>query len=64
MGIHLGVLSEIYTMNTNVADICILVLWEKVASLLEGLTNTRLARKRDLPYLEICEKHSGKLKNS
>ena len=45
MGIHLRVLSESYLMNTKMAgfrwlskSLCILVLWTKVAFLLEGLS--------------------------
>ena len=44
MGTHLRVLSESYLMNTNMAgfrwflkNLCILVLWMKVALALEGL---------------------------
>ena len=44
MGTHLRVLSESYPMNTNMTgfrwfseNLCILVLWTKVASALEGL---------------------------
>ena len=44
MGTHLRVLSESFLMNTNMTgfrwfskNLCILVLWMKVASALEGL---------------------------
>ena len=44
MGTHLRVLSESYPMNTNMAgfryvfrNLCVLVLWTKVASALEGI---------------------------
>ena len=46
MGTHLRVLSESNSMNTNMTGfrlffkiLCILVLWTKVASALEGLSN-------------------------
>ena len=41
MGTHLGVLSKRFPMNTNMTGFrcfCILVLWTKVVSALEGLT--------------------------
>ena len=40
MGTHLRVLSESYPMNTNMTgfNLCVLVLWTKVDSTLEGLT--------------------------
>ena len=53
MGTHLRVLSESYPMNTNMIsfqkslNLCILVLWTKVASALEGLTNTLFANIRE-----------------
>ena len=47
MGTHLRVLSDTYLMNTNMTEfrwflknICVLVLWTKVASALEGLRGT------------------------
>ena len=47
MGTHLIVLSESYLMNTNMTgfiwfskEMCILVIWTKVASALEGLRKT------------------------
>ena len=46
MGTHLRVLNESYPMNTNTTGfrgfskiVCALVLWTKVVSALEGLTN-------------------------
>ena len=51
MGTHLRVLAESYPMNTNMTgfrwfskNICILVLWTKVASALEGLKLTLLCK--------------------
>ena len=51
MGTHLRVLSESYPMNTNMSgfrwffkNLCILVLWTKVASALEGLNINEIVR--------------------
>ena len=48
MGTHLRVLGESYPMNTNMTGVkkvfnffCILVIWTKVASALEGLRIVR-----------------------
>ena len=45
MGTHMIVLSESFPMNTNMTwfgwffkNLCVLMLWTKVASALEGLT--------------------------
>ena len=45
MGTHLRVLSESFPMNTNMTGLkknfeetCVLVLWTKIASALEGLS--------------------------
>ena len=58
MGTHLRVLSESYPLNTNMTRfklffkyICVFVLWTKVASALEGLSNTTLTD-------ELCSKLS------
>ena len=44
VGTHLSLLNESYPMNTTIKrvdmvfiNLCVLVLWEKVASALEGL---------------------------
>ena len=44
MGTHLRVLNESYPINTNMTgfkNLCILVLWTKVTSALEGLSDAQ-----------------------
>ena len=52
MGTHLRVLNKSYPMNTNMAGFrwfsklkCVILLWKKVATVLEGLT--RIAAEKD-----------------
>ena len=55
MGTHLSVLTESYPMNTNMtgffANLCILLLWSKVALACEGLTSTMIIYDRSSPIM-------------
>ena len=60
MGTHLRVLSESFPMNTNMTrfrdgfkNICVHVLWAKVASALEGLTLKHLKNTLCLSLMNI-----------
>ena len=60
MGTHLRVLSEGFPMNTNMPGFrwfsihfCIVVLWKKVASALEGLSSTLLTLVRVVQLILI-----------
>ena len=68
MSTHLRVLSQSYPMNTNMIGfrwffrkLCILVLWTKLASALEGLTHSclEISLTRVISNLDSFENNFG-----
>ena len=58
IGTHLRVLRESYLMNTNMTGLdglCVLVLWTRAASALEGLMSCIEKRQTVIPGFVSCQ---------